>query len=995
MTGTAPAPVTSLRRHIAILFSDLSDSTRIAADMEPEQYADLLQRLRDLVNAIVPRHGGEIVRIDGDGVLCLFGYPEAHEDDGRRATEAAIDIHAAVAALDADFAAADAGIRMHSGVHAGVVLLRTGDMIRGRYELLGDATNVAARLCDHARADEIIVSESTLGSDRHFFRTGPRRRVAVSGHDSAIAAFEVQGREEAATRHAARSRHGLTPFAGRDEERARLAAWLSGSGKAGQEPGTALPLMLLHGPAGIGKTRLIDQFTAEARQAGWRVAHGYCESYLSARPMQPFLQLADMLSEGAAPVGIESLSAEIPAQVARALSTGPLLLVIDDWQWADDASRNLMALLLLSAGGSPRLRILLASREADPGLAQDIVQQSVATTALPPLDHGASERTITNLLPTPGPFTIARIEAAAGGSPLLIEELCHAWQAGSSDSPVGTTGNNDIRGAWFDLAVQNRFSALDPADAMLLRLAAVIGHMVPMALLAAVNGSPVGVEQRARLQVADFLYPSAFGTGDAGEVLRFKHGLTRDAIYAGIGLSERRALHARVLAALEVEAEAQRSDSLLDGLAYHSAATDQSDRALAYAIRAGDAALIAGALDRAQAHYRVGFALVAKLDDGTARRDHSWALLNKYGMACLVDPAPDQIGELEPIGRLFKAHGDIPGLIRTAYWQGAIAYGIGACKQSVALLRESLALANQHGAQRYIDQIGTKLAQSLFASGRYAEAADLFAAVLPIIRATRGRNDEEALAYALASCGFMMADIGDLTASDALYREQEDVAASDSAPVLASIMGQRAAICLWRGEWAQALALAEVNLTNSTKTRARYQTMMGRALAAYAQWQIDRDEGAAAALEAAGRWFLSDTSSSQRSSLVHGWLADVMAARGDRVRTRFHAAQAVQRVRRGGDRLGEGMAWRALARLEQHAGNAARADHYADMAMRSADARPSHREAAEATLCRAELMLARGDVASGRAQAKAAVAAFAAMGLPLRADSAAALLTNR
>ena len=105
---SAPAPlVVNQRRHLVMLFTDLSDSTRIAATMEPELYADLLQQLRDLIGVIVPRHGGEIVRVDGDGALCIFGYPDPHEDAGRRATEAALDLHAAAASLSASYASAD------------------------------------------------------------------------------------------------------------------------------------------------------------------------------------------------------------------------------------------------------------------------------------------------------------------------------------------------------------------------------------------------------------------------------------------------------------------------------------------------------------------------------------------------------------------------------------------------------------------------------------------------------------------------------------------------------------------------------------------------------------------------------------------------------------------------------------------------------------------------------------------------------------------------
>ena len=170
------------RRHITILFSDLSDSTRISEIMEPELYADLLQQLRDVYEQVIPRNGGEIIRIDGDGVLCIFGYPVPHEDPGRRAVEAAIDLHRAVASLDLSRAVLRYPIQLHSGIHAGVVLVRGGDIIRGKFEILGDATNIAAHLCESAGAGQILVSEATLGGDISY-----SERARASGEMSAAA----------------------------------------------------------------------------------------------------------------------------------------------------------------------------------------------------------------------------------------------------------------------------------------------------------------------------------------------------------------------------------------------------------------------------------------------------------------------------------------------------------------------------------------------------------------------------------------------------------------------------------------------------------------------------------------------------------------------------------------------------------------------------------------------------------------------------------------
>lgn len=148
------------RRLLTLLFVDLSGSTAMAEWMEAEHYAAMLAELRGLYERVVPHHGGVIARIQGDGMLAVFGHPEVREDDGRRATEAALELHAAVRELlppgprPADFP----GLALHSGIHAGIVLVNEGDQMRGRFELLGNAPNIAARLSEAAKRDEIIAS---------------------------------------------------------------------------------------------------------------------------------------------------------------------------------------------------------------------------------------------------------------------------------------------------------------------------------------------------------------------------------------------------------------------------------------------------------------------------------------------------------------------------------------------------------------------------------------------------------------------------------------------------------------------------------------------------------------------------------------------------------------------------------------------------------------------------------------------------------------------
>jgi len=987
MSERTPSPsgrIDGRRHHLAILFSDLCNSTAIASLMEPEQYAALLQSLRDIVSTAVTRHGGEIARIDGDGALCIFGYPSSHEDAGRRATEAALDIHTEVDALPMVGTGND--VRLHSGIHAGLVLLREGDMTRGRFEMLGDATNVAARLCDCAGAGEIVVSESALGADRHFFRTGPAHNLDIAGHAANIAVFAVQGREISSTRFDARTRAGLTPFAGRGPELARLHAWLANP-PAGRTGPT-----LIAGPPGIGKTRMLGEFLKQAGDMGVAVHRGYCESYLGAPPLQPFVQLAQSMitvDSAATAAGAHTAISDDPSiagdtgrladgmrvLIDQAARDGGCILAIDDWQWADGASRKLLDALLPII--DLRARIVLVSRDSAPRFE---VMPAGAVIHLPPLPGGDARAVTGALLSSADPFLTERICVESGGNPLFLEELCHAARRRRVNASAAAPS------AWLDMLIQARFAQLRPDQAALVRQAAIIGHSMPAWLFTAVTGTGIEDPLIDGLAAADFLYP-----GDISGTLRFKHGIARDAVYRTIGLDERRALHHKVIDALHAAAMASGGAPNLDALAYHYAAGGDLGAAIPYAIKAGDAALLAGAVDRAQAHYRAAFEALAVNPGDAESAVLIWKLVNKYGLACIADPSPDQMPVLARMAIRMAALGHSQALVRSKYWIGAIAYGLGDGRRSAADLTSALLLAREHGQDRLIPQIELKLAQSLLAAGDYEAAGAMFDGVLPVIQASAGRNDREALAYGLCCHGFLLADQGHFAAADLRYADASALMAGAAIPLLASYLTQISAVSLMRGQWAEALDQAQRCIAACGSTHARYQAMMANALGAYARWQIDRDSGAIATLEAAARWFASDASR-QRTSLVYGWLSEIMQRTGAAQQARHYAALAIRRVRDGGDRLGEAMAYQAVARLAVQADDRHRPEHYLASAYRSATHRASPREYALAEYCEAELALLDGNEARAATLLGRAAEAFGAMGAPAFVMRARALM---
>lgn len=144
-TQSEPSDTELGRRYLTLVFADLSQSTELSELMETEHYAAVLAALRQVCQDTIPRHGGMVVRTQGDGLLALFGYPTTREHDGRSAVAAALELHERVRDLRVELPRGRT-LGLHTGIHSGLVLLRSGNMELGRLELLGPVPNVAARL---------------------------------------------------------------------------------------------------------------------------------------------------------------------------------------------------------------------------------------------------------------------------------------------------------------------------------------------------------------------------------------------------------------------------------------------------------------------------------------------------------------------------------------------------------------------------------------------------------------------------------------------------------------------------------------------------------------------------------------------------------------------------------------------------------------------------------------------------------------------------------
>ena len=607
------------RKEISVLFADITGSTEIIAGLDPEQAMTRLDGAVRAMTLAVRRYGG-FDRPQGDGIMALFGAPLADQDHAARACLAALAMQAAVASLG------ESGILIRVGIHSGPVVVRsvrTG--LATDFDAIGETVHLAARMEQVAESGTIRITGETCRLAKEFIRVRALGSPPVKGIVADVEQFELIDRTSLRTLWDARASARLTPFVARSAElqilRQAAIEARAGSGR----------MVLISGDPGVGKSRLLHEFLSEFRTDSWTVLRcGAMPFSLNA----PYAMLTIMLSSWLGLDERDSIPAErlrnavdrwpaagrwahaafsailgLPAEdvhwrtldpSARRRQTldavanwtawlseqRPLLLVFEDMQWADGESAAIVSLLASRAPSMPLL-ILASMRQGEGGASASAASTSVLRLeALPmPAAQEMAEQLLGN---HPSSFALQRLLVdKTGGVPFFIEETARALaETGVLDERQGGRPHpvsiEDIRvPANVRLVLSARIDRLPPAEKELLQVAAVIGYEVPLDILKFVADLPQSdVQQRVlALESAGFLRTSSAGLG-------FEHMLTRDVAYDTLLRSRRKALHQRVVAALE-----RREGAEVHLLAHHAFQAGLWPEVLKYTLHAGNRAV--------------------------------------------------------------------------------------------------------------------------------------------------------------------------------------------------------------------------------------------------------------------------------------------------------------------------------------------------------------------------------------------------------------------
>ena len=275
-TGQRIAEPAGERRHVTVMFCDLVGSTSISAGLDAEDWRDLVGAYLDAASAAVTEMGGHVAKKLGDGLMALFGYPVAQENDAERAARAALSIQRALVELNRKNAGAGKpSLNARIGIETGPVVVDAAG------EIYGDAPNTAARVQALAEAGTVLVTARVQRQIAGLFVAEELGSQELKGVPEPVTLFRLVRASGGGRRAGQRN---LTPLVGRDDEIVMLMRrWERARQGDGQ-------LVLIVGEPGIGKSRLIEEFHSRVRDTPHSWVEWSCSQLLQNTPLHPIAE---------------------------------------------------------------------------------------------------------------------------------------------------------------------------------------------------------------------------------------------------------------------------------------------------------------------------------------------------------------------------------------------------------------------------------------------------------------------------------------------------------------------------------------------------------------------------------------------------------------------------------------------------------------------------------------------------------------------------------
>jgi class 3 adenylate cyclase/tetratricopeptide (TPR) repeat protein len=551
------------------MFCDLVGSTSLAATLDAEDWRDLVGAYLDDAAKAIGQYGGHVAKKLGDGLMALFGYPRAQENDAERAARAGLAILRALEDLNAANAARGLPpLAVRIGLDSGPVVVDSAG------EVFGDAPNLAARVQNAAAPGTMLVTAAVWRQVAGLFVVedkGPHELKGIAGSPVLHRIVRPSG---GGRRAGARIQ---TPLVGRDDDLAILIKrWERARGGEGQ-------FVQIVGEPGIGKSRLIDEFRSRLAERPHSWVEWASSQLLQNTALHPLTEwgkqrfgvvdvasksrladlassltqvnldpvefaplLAPLLDISAATIGAPELPpdelrrrqlAAMTAWLLAGARAQPLVLAFEDLHWADPTSLDLLRMLAERGAAAPLMIVATARPEFR---APWVTRSHHGIISLVPLDRQQVRQMVGSIAERYA-FSADALEGVAvrtGGVPLFVEEVTRLMLEGGAQAIPPT----------LQLSLAARLDRLGEARDIA-QMGAVVGREFRFGLLHAI----AGVEEAEltvaleKLVDADLLFVDGVAPDST---YRFKHALIQEAAYESMLRSSRREIHAQIAEAL-------------------------------------------------------------------------------------------------------------------------------------------------------------------------------------------------------------------------------------------------------------------------------------------------------------------------------------------------------------------------------------------------------------------------------------------------------------
>jgi class 3 adenylate cyclase/tetratricopeptide (TPR) repeat protein len=649
------------RRQLTVMFCDLVDSTELATQLDPEDYNELIHAYRGACQAVIDRHGGHVAQYLGDGVMAYFGWPTAHEDGVERAVRTGLEIIPAVHTLPGP---RTLGVRV--GIHTGIVVIDDPEGLA-----VGDTPHIASRLQSLAAPDTLLITEATSRLISGRFERQDLGMQSIKGRAEPIRVLRVTGVREDMTRFPDVRSAALSPLVGREAELALLKQrWRDAAEGEGQ-------VVFVSGVPGIGKSRLVYELERALESTRHASLSFQCLPQYAQSALFPVIQqierlcqfapqdadelkltkierllagfaetndqsvplLAALLSiptDGRYPrlvMTAQQMKASIlqllSALIVRLAEHEPVLCLLEDAQWIDASTQELLELLIPRIAAERILLVVTHRPEYHVPEGNDGTVSAIAMPRLSRRDAARLAQAVLRGVAVPEEV-IRRIVDRSDAVPLFVEELAlgvsapdsrAAWDQEKPEVPA--TLRDSLR-ARLDRAPEAREVA---------QIAAVVGREFSYDTLRDLVSLPKD-ELDATLEHLERVDIIQQSDRPGAGLYEFKHALLRDAAYESLLKSGRREMHERVARLLErrfpdtVAAQPEL-------LAFHFSHAENAEKAAHYWLAGGRRAQARSANVEAIAQFQKALKAMQSLPETRARDETELDLQLSLGL-CFV-----------------------------------------------------------------------------------------------------------------------------------------------------------------------------------------------------------------------------------------------------------------------------------------------------------------------------------------------------------------------